>query len=209
MKAERYETAEYGFPFIAYIPKNVSEKPAIIFHLHGVGERGNGAQELDKVNVHGLPNVITDENLQNAILICPQCPLDSFWVAKIETMRVFVENIVKKYDADTKRLYLCGLSMGGYGTWYTAQAYPDLFAAIAPCCGGGMVWYAPVLQMPIWAFHGLEDDLVPPNETIQMQKALEGKNDKAKFTYYEGVDHNSWRLGFSPELIEWLLQQHK
>ena len=105
------------------------------------------------------------------------------------------------------RIYLCGLSMGGFGTWYTAMAYPKLFAAIAPCCGGGMAWNAGVLRMPIRAFHGLDDATVSANQTIEMAQKLQDKNPNFKCTLYEGVGHNSWSRAFSEELLEWMLSQ--
>lgn len=209
MKIEKFFDNEYVLPFKAYIPDDLGEKPAVIFHLHGVGERGDGGEELERVTVHGLPNVVNDDNLKNCILVCPQCPNDTFWVARIETIKRFIDTVVEKYDIDKNRIYLCGLSMGGYGTWYTAEAYPDLFAAIAPCCGGGMVWYAPMLKMPIWAFHGREDDLVDVCETLNMVDKLKKFSRNIRYDIFEGVGHDSWNYGFTPELIKWLLEQHK
>ena len=145
------------FPFISYIPESISEHPALIVQLHGAGERGNGGADLDKVLKHGLSHIVNDNNLKDCILVMPQCPSDSFWVAKIESLKAFIDRIITLYNIDTSRIYLCGLSLGGFGTWYTAMAYPELFAAIAPCCGGGMAGNAGVLKMPIWTFHGKED----------------------------------------------------
>ena len=130
-------------------------------------------------------------------------------VAKIESLKKFIDEFVNTYSVDVNRIYLCGLSMGGYGTWYTAMAYPDLFAAIAPCCGGGMAWYADALKMPIWTFHGKDDDLVSPYQTIEMIDKLKDSNPNFKYDLYEGVGHNSWERAFSEELLQWLLSQHK
>ena len=140
MKVTRNICPKTGFSYITYIPENVSPNPAMILQLHGAGERGNGGEELDKVLVHGFANVVNDENLKDCILVMPQCPTGTFWVAKIESLKVFIDSLISAYSLDTNRIYLCGLSMGGFGTWYTAMAYPDLFAAIAPCCGGGIVF---------------------------------------------------------------------
>lgn len=209
MNITKHFDNENGFPYIAYESKNRGSLPALIIQLHGAGERGSRPEELDRVTVHGFSGIVTDDNLCDAVLIMPQCPTDSFWVAHIESLRRFIDRMIDQYRADPNRIYLCGLSMGGFGTWYTAMAYPDLFAAIAPCCGGGMAWNAGVLTMPIFAFHGLEDETVSPSQTMEMVRALEGKNKNLRYTFYEGVAHDSWRLAFSEELLAWLLSHHK
>ena len=197
------------FPYIAYIPDNISEHPALLIQLHGAGERGNGDAELEKVLVHGFCNIATDDNLRDCILVMPQCPTGTFWVAKIESIKAFIDRIALAFSIDLHRIYLCGLSMGGFGTWYTAMAYPQLFAAIAPCCGGGMAWNAKVLTMPIWTFHGLEDKVVSPNQTIEMIEALKNTNPQFKYNLYEGVAHNSWNRAFTEETLRWLLSHKK
>lgn len=209
MKIFKQESNENVFPYIAYIPENLSPNPSLIIQLHGSGERGNGGDELDKVLVHGLSKTANDKNLRDCILIMPQCPHNTFWVARIESIKRFVDEMVEKYSIDTNRLYLCGLSMGGFGTWYSAMAYPDLFTAIAPCCGGGMPWNARLLKMPIWAFHGLDDEIVSARNTIEMIEALKGFNPHLKYDLYEGVGHNSWDIAFSEDLINWLLSHKK
>ena len=209
MKIIRQENSETIFPYIAYIPDNISSHPALLIQLHGAGERGNGGNDIDKVLIHGFPNIVNDSNLNNCILIMPQCPVNSFWVAKIESIRKFIDEIILKFSVDTNRVYLCGLSMGGFGTWYTAMAYPELFAAIAPCCGGGMAWNAQTLQMPIWAFHGLNDTVVLPNHTIEMVEALKSTNLNLKYDLYEGVGQGSWGKAFSEQTLNWILSQTK
>ena len=209
MKVTKHACAEATFPYIAYISENLSDKPALIIQLHGAGERGNGTDELDKVLVHGFPNVVNDSNFDDCILIMPQCPKETFWVARLESLKKFIDEMIVKYNADENRIYLCGISMGGYGTWYLSMAHPETFAAIAPCCGGGMAWHAPVLTMPIWAFHGLNDETVLPRETIEMIDKIKPFNPNAKCTLYEGVGHNSWEKAFSEELLEWMLAQKK
>jgi len=209
MKTTRYPDNTLGFPAIIMEPDHLPTAPAMILQLHGAGERGLGGAALDKVLVHGFPKVVTDENLTDAILVMPQCPPDTFWVARIESVKAFIDRVVALYHVDTDRIYICGLSMGGYGTWYTAMAYPQLFAAAAPCCGGGMAWNAGQLTMPIWAFHGLDDTVVSPYHTKEMAAKLEGKNPHFRCTLYEGVAHKSWERAFSEELLSWMLAQHK
>jgi len=200
---------EQIFPYIAYIPDSISQHPALILQLHGAGERGNGGDELDRVLVHGFAKIADDRTLKDCVLIMPQCPAGSFWVAKIESIKRFLDEMIRTFSADPHRIYLCGLSMGGFGTWYTAMAYPRLFAAIAPCCGGGMAWNAQSLKMPVWAFHGLDDTVVSPNQTIEMIEALKKSNPNLKYDLYEGVGHDSWNRAFSEQTLAWLLSHKK
>lgn len=209
MRVEKQIGNGFEFSFIAYLPEKLSEHPALLIQLHGAGERGDGKEDLDKVLVHGFPKVVNDENMKDCILIMPQCPKEGFWATKAESLKQFIDKVIQKYDADINRIYLCGLSMGGFGTWYTATAYPELFAAIAPCCGGGMAWAAYALTMPIWTFHGKEDTVVSVNQTLDMINALDGVNKNFKYTLYDGVGHDSWEKAFSEELLQWFLNQHK
>ena len=209
MKIIKKTDSKHIFPYIAYIPENCSDHPALLIQLHGAGERGNGGEDLSKVLVHGFSKIVNDDNFRDCILIMPQCPTDTFWAARVESIKAFIDQMVVRYAIDTDRIYMCGLSMGGFGTWYTAMAYPQLFAAIAPCCGGGMAWNAGVLQMPIWTFHGLEDSVVSPRHTIEMIEALKPINPQLKYDLYEGVGHDSWEKAFTIPTPTWLLAQKK
>ena len=99
--------------------------------------------------------------------------------------------------------------MGGFGTWYCAMAYPELFAAIAPCCGGGMAWNASVLTMPVYVFHGMDDTVVSVNQSLEMINALKGINPELKYEIYEGVAHNVWDKAYTEDFLGWLLSKHK
>ena len=209
MQIKKESSNKYGFPYIAYIPDRISDHPALLIQLHGAGERGNGGDELEKVLIHGFSKIVDDTNLKDCILILPQCPAETFWVAKIESLRKYIDDMIHMFSADTTRIYLCGLSMGGFGTWYTAMAYPELFAAIVPCCGGGMAWNAGVLTMPVWAFHGELDREVSPIQTTEMAERLKQTNPNVRCTIYEGVGHDSWSRGFSEELLKWFFSHRK
>ena len=209
MRVERISDDKCIFPYIAYISDDISDNPSLIIQLHGAGERGEGGDELDKVLVHGFANIMPCEDFHDCVLIMPQCPGNSFWAARVESIKKFVDKMLEVYNADKNRIYLTGISMGGFGTWYTAMAYPDIFAAIAPCCGGGMPWNAGVLTMPVWAFHGGCDDVVLPSNSIDMVESLRKTNNNVKFDLYEGVKHDSWNRAYSPELMKWLLEQRK
>lgn len=202
----------YEFNFVIKYPEGFyreNKKFPLIVLLHGAGERGNGRDELNKVEVHGFSKIFTEEKNYECALVMPQCEENSFWAAKVQSIMKFTEQIAENYPIDKDRIYLTGISMGGYGTWYTAMAYPDKFAAIAPCCGGGMPWNAGVLKMPVWAFHGSCDEVVAPYNSIDMVNAMKKCGYEPKLTVFEGVGHNSWDYTFDEELLNWLLQQKR
>ena len=204
-----HREAEWKFPFVTYTPEKMHEKMPVIIQLHGAGERGNGVgSELDKVDVHGLSKVIKDKEI-DCIFVMPQCPAESFWAARVESILEFIEQIKNKYDIDEDRVCLTGLSMGGFGTWYTAMAKPSLFAAIAPICGGGMAWNAGALTMPIWAFHGAEDETVSVNQSDEMVESLKKCGADVTYTRFDGVGHNAWEPAYTDELINWLLSKKR
>lgn len=198
----------FEFPFIVKTPKEMKENLPLIVQLHGAGERGDGSN-LEAVEIHGFSNVITDDREVACVLVEPRCPADSFWAAQVPFIKDFILKIIEEYRCDRNRVYLTGLSMGGYGTWFTAMAYPDMFAAIAPCCGGGMPWNAGVLTMPVWAFHGAKDEVVFPYETENMIRGMQNAGLDPKLTIFPEYGHNSWEKAFSEELLEWLLAQKR
>lgn len=207
MKKIIFDSKDWEFPFIARVPDEMKENLPIIFQLHGAGERGMGGDELIKVEVHGLCHVFSDDKNYDCILVEPQCPTDSFWVAHIQEIGSFIDKVNAYFKADLKRVYLTGLSMGGFGTWYTAMEFNKKFAAIVPICGGGMPWNAWVLKMPVWAFHGMEDDLVLPSNTIDMVNAIKRAGGNVKMSLFEDVGHGVWVNAYNDELVDWMLSQ--
>ena len=196
------------FPFVEYSNCKKNEKLPLVIQLHGAGERGCGKEDLEKVDVHGFSKYLMDAD-HNCIVVMPQCPVDTFWAARVESIVKFVVQLIKEYNVDEDRVYLTGLSMGGYGTWFTSMARPDLFAAIAPVCGGGMAWNASVLKMPIWAFHGVEDTVVSVNQTDEMVGQLTKLGADITYTRIDGVGHNVWEKAYNRDLLEWLLSKKK
>ena len=199
---------KFIFPFVEYSPKNKREGMPIIIQLHGAGERGEGGEDLVLVDKHGFSNVIAEKEI-DAIFVMPQCPNNTFWAARVESIIKFIEAVIEEYRADRNRVYLLGLSMGGYGTWFTAMARPDLFAAIAPVCGGGMAWNASTLTMPVWAFHGALDETVSFNQSKEMIDKLTALGRDAKLTVFENEGHSIQTLAINEELINWLLSKSK
>ena len=190
------------------MPKDYDQKeswPLLLF-LHGVGERGDN---LDRVKFHGPPKLIAAGKEFPFIVVSPQCPGDRWW--KPEDLSALLDEIVGKYKVDKDRIYVTGLSMGGFGTWSLAAFSPDRFAALVPICGGGDPNTAARLaHVPIWVFHGAKDPVVPVKRSEEMVAALKKANGNVKFTVYPEAGHDSWTEAYNnPELYDWLLQQKR
>ena len=197
--------------YLLFLPEGYSDdgegKWPLILFLHGMGERGN---DLEKLKVHGISKIVEQKRDFPFIAVSPQCPDTSFWTVEMESLNALLDEIVKKYAVDENRIYLTGLSMGGYGAWNLATAYPDRFAAIAPICGGGDPKKAHLLKdIPIWVFHGAKDTTVPPERSEEMVNALKEAGGNVKYTVYPEAGHDSWTETYNnPELYEWFLK-HK
>ncbi len=210
MNRIEHNESKWKFPFIEYSPEIKSSKLPLIIQLHGAGERGNGGDDLSLVEVHGFSSFVNNSDFHcDCIFVLPQCPADTFWAARVESIIAFVDQLKDEFDIDEDRVYLTGLSMGGYGTWYTAMARPDLFAAIAPVCGGGMAWNAGVLNMPVWAFHGADDTVVTPIQSDEMVAKLREQVKDVTYSRVEGVGHDVWLNAYTPELLSWLLSKKR
>ena len=158
-KAREFEktiTKTVGCKYLLYLPKGYGKKkgqewPLMLF-LHGAGERGS---DLNKVKKHGPPKLAGAGKDLGFIIVSPQCPDGDWWTEKGEMLIHLLDDIQAGYAVDPNRVYLTGLSMGGYGTWTLGAAYPDRFAAMVPICGGGKRFQAWKLKdVPVWAFHG-------------------------------------------------------
>lgn len=182
--------------------------PLILF-LHGMGERGNN---LELVKLHGIARVVEQQPNFPFITVSPQCPGDSTWAKnELENLNALLDTIIAQNAVDTSRVYLTGLSMGGFGTWHLATMYPQRFAAIAPVCGGGSVQSAARLKdMPIWAFHGALDDVVPPRESETMVAAVRESGGNPRLTIYPDANHNSWTRTYdNPALYDWFMEHQR
>lgn len=196
-------------PYLLYLPENFkTEKkdwPLLIF-LHGAGERGT---DLDLVTRHGPPKLIKQGQKFLFIMVAPQCPKDRWW--DVEELDAWLDALLKQLPVDEKRIYLTGLSMGGFGTWAWAINRPDRFAALAPICGGGNPLEAYKLKdIPIWVFHGAKDPVVPIKRSEEMVEAVKQAGGNVKFTVYPEAGHDAWTETYNnPQFYEWLLQQVK
>jgi predicted peptidase len=193
--------------YLLYLPadygKNKEKWPLILF-LHGAGERGKNLEDLKK---QGLPKMIAQGKSFDFIIVSPQCPNDLWWPEQTDTLINLLDEIEAKYRVDTDRVYLTGLSMGGFGTWTLAERYPQRFAAIVPICGGSEQYAAYRLKkVPVWAFHGAKDNVVPVARSQEMVDAVKKAGGEAKLTVYPEANHDSWTQTYNnPELYEWFL----
>lgn len=199
-------------PYLVHLPEDYDADsgrgwPLVLF-LHGAGERGS---DLDSATVHGLPKLAEAGHEFPFVIATPQCPESSQWVAELTTLAGLLDDVAADYRIDPSRVYATGLSMGGFGTWSLAVRYPERFAAIAPVCGG--LWLqdvAPIRHLPVWAFHGEEDNTVPIELTEEIVAGLEALGADVRFTRYEGVGHDSWTRTYdNPDLYTWLLAHHR
>jgi predicted peptidase len=195
--------------YLFYTPEGYEDPretwPLVIF-LHGAGERGD---DLEKVKAHGPPKHVANGKTYPFILVAPQCPRDEYW--DIDALQALLQSIKAEHRVDADRIYLTGLSMGGYGTWRWGGTHPEEFAALLPICGGGRESDAERLAtVPVWAFHGDEDEAVRLKESRKMVDAVNAAGGDAGLTVYPGVGHDSWtRTYANPEVVEWMLAQRR
>ncbi|MBC8326211.1 MAG: phospholipase [Verrucomicrobia subdivision 3 bacterium] len=216
---------ELDVKYLLYLPNDYAAQPEkkwpLIFFLHGAGERGDN---LDLVKAHGPPKFVDQgkgkefENVSPFIIVSPQCPKGTVW--NDEVLISLLNQILKQYRADETRLYLTGLSMGGYGTWSLGLTHCDRFAAIAPICGGGDFIRAynaggvkgkALRTLGVWAFHGGKDLVVPLAESERMVAILKKfGHPNPKLSVDPKAGHNSWEKAYAdPELYKWFLQHQR
>lgn len=212
-------------PYDIYLPKNYQEndpnpRPLLVF-LHGYGERGDGSERLPLVRVHGPLSYIDQGNDLPFIIAAPQLSRDNeYWTGYI--VDALIKDVEKKYSVDKSRISLTGLSMGGYATWIVGMFYPNKFAALAPVAGGNIFQFdipgigkekqeiCRLKDIPIWAFHGEQDTIVPFEDEQEMIQELIKCDAKVKFTLYADKSHDSWTETYNnPEFYQWLAKQKR
>ncbi len=195
-------------PYLLYLPEDYcrSNEPwPLMLFLHG---RGESRGPLSLVTKWGPPRMLARGEQMPYIVVSPQCPTEDRWEEDRPQANLIklLDHITKRYRVDERRVYLTGLSLGGHGSWRLAAEHPHRFAAVAPVCGEGNPDYAEQLKsLPIWAFHGDQDDSVPVSKSIDMAKAIrEAGGEKMRLTILEHVGHNSWSAAYAtPELYKW------
>lgn len=208
------ETSDGGtLEYLVYLPSGYAERdhwPLILF-LHGRGE-SNGPLSL--VAKWGPPRLAARGDELPFVIVSPQCPRQDRWSSATQQQRLLelLEMVNQSLQVDTDRVYLTGLSMGGFGCWRLAADHPDRFAAVVPICGGGDPQDATALKtLPIWVFHGSEDRAVPLSKSQQMVDAIQAAGGTSiRFTVLEHVGHNSWSAAYAtPELYDWMRAQQR
>lgn len=226
---ERSVTRTLGYKYLLALPNGYDPKaqkrwPLLLF-LHGSGERGDDAWSAAR---HGPPKLLRGESLspreresakilaEKFIVVSPQCPKNQWW--NTETLLALLDEIEREHRVDRRRVYLTGLSMGGYGAWALGLAHPERFAALVPVCGGGEFATsfmsnthkrADFRRLPVWAFHGAKDPTVPLVESERMIAMLKHmENAHPQLTVYPEAQHDSWTETYAnPDLYAWLLKQ--
>lgn len=221
------------WPYTVYVPRGWTPSrswPVILF-LHGAGERGTDGLLATAI---GLGNAIRfhPERIP-AVVVFPQVPPDQRWLgAPADVAMAALDRSIEEFSGDRERVYLTGLSMGGYGTWHLALAHPARFAALVPVCGGIVpagsatsVRQSPLTagaadpyaftanalrHIPAWIFHGADDTVVLPSESRKMHEALLAAGGDVRYTEYPGVGHGSWERAYDEEALwAWLFAQHR
>lgn len=210
---ERQKTKTLRLNYLLALPREYGtdggQRWPLVLFLHGAGERG---ADLERVKLHGIPKIVGQWDNVPFIAVSPQCPAGTTWVMQIDALDALLDELAQTYAVDLERVYLTGLSLGGNGSWHLAAAYPERFAAVVPICGWGEWWggfpeQACVLkQVPIWAFHGAQDTVVPLAGSQQLVEALRTCGGNVRFTIYPDAGHDSWTETYAnPELYTWLL----
>jgi predicted peptidase len=181
----------------------------VLLYLHGAGERGSDPEALKR---QGLPRLVERHADFPFVTVAPQCAAGSAWYRYPRTLLALLDDVLARLPVDPARVYLTGNSMGGYGTWGLAGRHPERFAAIAPVCGGGLrtdgfpARAHALRRMPVWAFHGALDEVVPPGESQRLVDALRAEGAEVRFTLYPDLGHDSWSRAYGdPALYAWLL----
>ena len=204
--SEKNVTKNIKFDYLLYTPENwdKSKKFPLLVFLHGAGERGD---DIAFAGRYGPFKYAAEGKNYPFVMVAPQCKSNKYWGNYLESLDLFLDDIIEKYNIDEKRIYLTGLSMGGTGTWHWLMASPERFAAAAPVCGTGICWYAcRIAHKPIWVTHGTADTVVPYDESVRMIEFLKKSGGEPILTTLEGVGHNAWDYAYTDELTDWFLK---
>ena len=182
--------------------------PLLVF-LHGYGQSG---VDLQTVRENWPPKLFGEGKQFPFVLASPKCPTGFYWRGNV--VIGLIDHLIENYSIDPNRIYLTGLSMGGYGTWQISHEYPERFAAVAPVCGGGL-FVSPYFMdrlknLPVWAFHDKRDDVIPYQESVSMVEGVNAAGGNAKLTTFDEGKHNISEEAYNnDELYDWFLKHSK
>ena len=201
-----------NYKYLVYLPKDYSATTKtypLMIYLGGGSQRGD---DLNKLKTFGPPALISKGQDFDFIIISPQCPEGKTWTSE-NWFDSLSTSLIPKYRIDSNRVYVTGISIGGYGTWQVAMDYPDKFAAIIPLCGGvndsDTLNISKIKHLPVWTFHGMTDDIIPIEETERVFKKLKVLKSPVKFTRIKNGDHGIQYLYEDPKIYKWMLRQRK
>ncbi|MDR2921201.1 MAG: prolyl oligopeptidase family serine peptidase [Tannerella sp.] len=203
--------ADYNY--LLYLPKDYAVQTRsypLVIYLHGGSHKGT---DLNKLKEYGLPYLVDQGKDFDFILVSPQCPDNKYWSIDDWFEPLYIK-LLAEYRIDIEKVYLTGISMGGYGAFIVAMDYPDKFAAIVPLCGGcndsDTIRICNLKNIPVWTFHGTADDLIPISETERIVDALNQCKGKIKFTKLKGEGHGIQYLYEKyPKIYKWMLKQQR
>lgn len=217
-RSTKFDSHEFDYQL--YLPpqlKVIESTPLIVF-LHGIGQRGTGGF----LPTEGMYATVLRQQLSRipAVVLLPQCRAGSYWSDPVMDKMVMrqIAETSKEFGVDENRVYLIGVSMGGYGVWHFAYEHPQKFAALVSICGGSSITkgdrFSPLAEAigktPAWLFHGADDQIVQVSESRQIVEALKKHQAPVKYNEYPNVGHNVWLNALAEkELIPWLLEQRR
>ncbi len=211
----RTYTGRFGrdVPYMIFVPHSFTGMTAVpvIFFLHGAAE--SGTDGMRQITVGLGPHIARQEVGFPFLALFPQSRRGGWRAGSADAERAveMIDQVRAEYNIDADRIHLTGISMGGYGVWSLAVAYPERWASIVPVCGGGDPGEAArIKDIPCWCFHGEADDVVPVERSREMVEALRAAGGTPRYTEFSGVGHNSWDPAYStPELYDWWAEQHR
>lgn len=182
----------------------------MIIYLHGGSQRGN---DLDKLKAYGLPYLVNKGQNFNFVIVSPQCPERKYWSTENWFDSLYAD-ITSSYRIDKSKVYVTGISIGGYGTYIAAMDNPDKIAAIVPLCGGindiDTTRINSLAKMPVWMFHGTADEVISIKESERIYNSLKKRSNRVKFTRLKGEGHGiQFLYETKPEIYDWLLKHQK
>ncbi|QHW31741.1 phospholipase [Paenibacillus rhizovicinus] len=198
-------------PYLLHQPDRSSDSGAkwpLILFLHGRDQRGNDVEQL---KIRGLPRIAEDNPAFPFIVLAPQCPSYYIWPMVFDGITALLDEVIASCPVDPERIFVTGLSMGGYGAWDLAMEYPERFAGVVPVCGSGSPERIGRLRdVQVWAFHGTRDEVVPVEEARELISALGDCGGNGRLTEYPEGGHAIWEEAYATEeLYSWFFRQRK